>query len=143
MPPPWDEPLPSSCLRRLEKEKHRHPHGRVAAEAFVPFSSTKTAAHRDDGGAETSVNLEDDEGALLQIWKTRRAWYGAARLEICAVDRINRGGADLMVERRDPGPGVDNPYHGNIVFRADLLPREQRELGAALAVLSELVDPPA
>jgi len=142
--------FPDSCLRGLHKKDYLTVRG-VSAAAFEP--DPRTAADREDGGQETSINWEDDETVQELTLSQRDARgnicypHGIARLPRAWIDRVNElpgSESTLTYERRptlaDPDR-PDNPYHGNLVFRADLPTRAVRMIAGALALAATPLSP--
>ena len=68
--------LPNNCLRGLRKANWVDARFLIATEAFIPDS--RTAAGRQDGGKETSVNWEDDSQVEnFTLADKSNAQYGA------------------------------------------------------------------
>lgn len=131
--------LPENALRGLRKSNWRGPNGAVLSTAFDPDS--RTAAKREDSGEETSINFEDDDGALPALMANReQSANGAARFPIATVAYINQqpGSADGLSLERDELD--DNRYHGNIVFRAGLSKQTKRMIAGTLALASVAID---
>ena len=136
--------LPNSCLRGLRKPNWvLDDRFLIATDAFIPHP--RTAAGREDGGKETSVNWEDDsqvENFTLADKST--AQYGAARISTVHIveisDTVVAVTRPLSCERqRLPG----NQYHGNIVYSAKVNSKMEKMLAAALALKSKFVLPPS
>ena len=135
--------LPNSCLRGLRKANWVDDRLLIATEAFIP--DRRTAAIRQDGGKETSVNWEDDsqvEGFTLA--DKSNAQYGAARISTAHIIRTSNTvvaiATPLSCERqRLP----KNQYHGNIVYSVDVNARMEKMLAAALGLRNRFVPPPS
>lgn len=136
---PFDAPLAASCLRGLAKKDHRTERPRVAPKAFLP--DPRTARTREDGGEETSINWEDDDGALAQLRSGNQAHNGVARLERRWIENVaaSFGAPGVLFAERRRAEGSDNPYHGNIVF-CGLTMLEKNHLAACLALYAKLVE---
>lgn len=113
----------------------------VHAEAFLP--DPRTAALRNDNGAEVSINWEDNAGVLGGTLAVKASSaFGVARISREAIDHENKtpgcNGA-LSYERHE----VDgNEHHGNIVFRAGLSQVVTRMIATALAMNSYFLPRP-
>jgi hypothetical protein len=119
----------------LANSDHLKDDGLVSAAAFVP--NKKTAANRDDGYAETSINWEDDERALPFTWKQGTTRFGIARVSIFEIDAIGRlpGTKEALSYERAALP--KNTYHGNILIHASLPAFRQKMIATALALAAE------
>jgi hypothetical protein len=119
--PKTEGDFPESCLRGLREKDHITEEGQVLSAAFVP--DPRTAANREDGGSEVSVNWEDDAEVADFTWQTRDLCgnivfpHGVARVALKDIERINSlPGAlqSLGWERapiKDDQELADNPYH--------------------------------
>lgn len=144
-------PLPSSaypdCLLRGLANKKCVDSGGLTSEAFVP--DARTVKDRTDGMAETSINWEDDGDVLQKTFDEKNVANGLPAYPF-GVGRVKRADVDHLVEkpaiaavlayerREEPG----KPYHGNLLFTADLTNVRQRMIASALAVVADLVSPP-
>lgn len=108
---------PQYFLRGIREEEHFLPHGQISLQAFKPDDRTETL--RGDGFIETSINWEDDEKAHNLTAEQFRFGYV----------KINKSFRDNLIEKQSTLSGLfdyerkiepDNPYHGNILFRANL-----------------------
>jgi hypothetical protein len=135
--------LPDNCLRGLRKASWVDDRFLIATETFLPDS--RTAAGRQDGGRETSVNWEDDvQVENFTLSDKRNAQYGAARISKIHIaqtsDTVAAVTKPLSCERnRLP----NNKYHGNIVYAAKVNARMEKMLAAALALKSKFIAPPS
>jgi hypothetical protein len=134
--------FPASCLRGIRKQNQITPEGGVSAEVFYP--DRRTAENRKDGGAEISINWEDEETVLVftlefKVGGQYQFPHGAVRLALSEIDRINRlpSSTGALTYERTPLP--DNPHHGNIVFRAGLSKPMERMVAATLALAASTV----
>jgi hypothetical protein len=128
------EDLPATCLRSLRKVDWLTG-SVVLAAAFHP--DTRTADDRPDGGAEVSVNWEDDHTVESKaLAEFPLAAHGLARLARAEVKRLNGvpGCIEALLCERHAQPG--NPHHGNVVFRRGLSKQHTAMIAAALAVVS-------
>jgi hypothetical protein len=142
--------LPPSCLRGLSKSKLWSKKNGLKAEVFFPQESTlekRRAAGKATVGQETSVNWEDDAGAVdLTLADGKTAAHGAARLRIEALEKVKSNfGMSPPVPERDPiprgTPGLrENPYHGNLVYPESLQEHEIVKIAAFLALFVEESD---
>jgi len=130
---PEDSGYPESLLRGIRKAKWVDD-GVILADAFEPDERTD----RKDGLLETSINWEDDEGALEQLLRQPAfRENGAARVRTAHVRYVARSAAGqrrLDFERRPDPEQPDNEYHGNLLFVAMASKQIRRHLAAALAV---------
>ena len=110
--------------------------------AFLPDYRTKE--DNGQGWPETSINWEDDEGALKMAFQNRQqAEYGAARLPLLEIARIAATNGGLHHERKVAIVGDQkNHYHGNLLFDPDLPKSFHKMIAGALAVASAVVPPP-
>ena len=134
--------FPDNCIRGVRKQDHVTAEGGVASVVFQPDS--RTAENRADGGAETSINWEDDETVLdftlnHKINGQYQFAHGAVRLARREIDRINRHPASTNSLTYERAPLPDNAYHGNIVFRKDLSKPTIKMIASALALASSSV----
>jgi hypothetical protein len=139
--------LPDECLRGLRQSKFKKKHDVIATEAFLPVEGS-AARRRAKGhvvvGDEASINWVDDGQALPLLLRDKaNAGHGAARLRREDIDRANacRGCENMLFVERDELE--KNPYHGNIVFREGLEPRDLNKLAGLLAHFSSFEPPPA
>jgi hypothetical protein len=135
--------LPDSCLRGLRKASWVDEQHLIATEAFIP--DHRTAAGRQDGGKETSVNWEDDSQVEpFTLTDKNNAQYGAARISTAQIvhtsDTAVAIESPLSCERQRLS---HNQYHGNIVYSANVSSRMEKMLAAALALKSRFVRPPS
>ncbi len=111
--------FPDYCLRGIRNRSGiREQYGRVQVYAKAYKPDTRSKDWRTDGWIATSINWEDDEEALKDIFEnTEASAYGAARLARNHLDdfKANPNTHDIVDYERAPLP--DNRYHGNIVFR--------------------------
>lgn len=134
--------FPASCLRGVHKQDFITPEGGVSSAVFHP--DFRTAESRNDGGAETSVNWEDDDTVLdftLRL-KTNSQYqfpHGAVRLRRQEIDHINRFSVSTNSLNYERAALEDNPYHGNIVFKRDLSKPTIKMIAAALALASSKI----
>jgi hypothetical protein len=108
----------------------------VTFEAFMP--DQRTARGRTDGGAETSIDWQDNATVLPQLKTRPSARFGVARLPRKAVEDIARKPVSreaVFVERRAL---EHNPHHGNIVYARGLQARVLKMIANALALEAEL-----
>lgn len=138
----FTDPLTDYCLRGIKKADWLHKDGSVSAVAFYPDDRTlRTRQEKGlEPGYETSINWEDDDGAVSELRKSGAAANGVARLLHARVEDLEQQAQPpraVFGERRDDGDG--NAYHGNIVFAERLATRRIREWAAVLAVYSTLV----
>lgn len=132
--------FPATCLRGLRKADWVE-ENIIQTAAFIPEKNT--SATREDGGQETSINWEDNEGVeLFTLSNDATARHGAARISVVSIqatsDQTFPVKAPLFFERkRIPG----NDYHGNIVFKAEVNRRLAVMLAASLATKSQFVLP--
>jgi hypothetical protein len=139
--------LPGSCLRGIRRQEwlYRSDEGvHVHQVAFMPEESAMPAAD-ERGWLETSVNWEDDDGAVsfTRAQRTDKGHslnaHGVARLATTAVHGWIQAAPirdTLSCERR---PLPDNRYHGNLLFHSSLPKPMLRMLAGALALKSRLV----
>jgi hypothetical protein len=123
--------FPDACLRGLTK-KVLTPENELSSDAFYP--NEKTSDQRQDKGMELSINWEDeDKEAVIEI--TLKFFpVGYARLSRSAIDEINRlpgVNGSIIYER---APKENNPYHGNIVYKAGLSKPNRRAISASLTL---------
>jgi hypothetical protein len=135
---------PATLLRGLRKRDFIIPNTtRVHGRAFEP--AAEVPAHRADGCLETSIDFEDDDGALPRLRRDRvNAAHGVARLKVVALDMVKLDFPDLpphdgplvSYERR---PVDNNDYHGNILFSGALEKHHIVALAGVIACSAKLV----
>ena len=129
--------FPDTCLRGLRKEKFVS-HGYIVSLAFEPDRRTSDA--REDKGTETSINWEDNDEVLDFTLKNRQvAGYGVARVDRETIDWINSNPNSLNVLVYERCPQDNNPYHGNIVFKANIPKALERNICGTLALRSTFI----
>jgi len=126
----------------MRKENWVDSEGAVDTEAFMPDSRTLRA--RKEGnetpfGEETSINWQDDEGAIEQLRGSGNARFGILRLGTIVLQQNEHGRAAPVLgwERR---PQPNNPYHGNILFLECVAKRDKRAAAAAMALRAEILE---
>ena len=134
--------LPATCLRGLRLASWVEQGRYVATAAFIP--NEKTAALRQDGGLETSVNWEDNSNVeAYTLGNHSNAQHGAARITTAHIEHTSLSAVGmnrpLLCERK---PEPDNQYHGNIVYSASISKLVKKRLAATLALKSQFVPPP-
>lgn len=133
--------LPGTFLRGIRKRDFINDDGSAHYTAFEP---PKANPRRNDGGAELSVNWEDDSGALELLFRDRsNSEGGVARVSLKVLGVVNAAPAakpDALRPERAPTKG--NSYHGNIVFRGDLGKPLVRLIAGTLALYAEVVRRP-
>lgn len=130
--------FPDTCIRGIPNETFLTEDGAVGSHLF----QFTTQPGRQDGWLELSINWEDDEAVsdftLQQIRQdgTLQFRAGIAFLLVEEIERLNqrpmvRG---LLGYERQELP--DNPYHGNLLLRADTVKHTRKlvEAGLALAI---------
>lgn len=130
--------FPRTCLRGLRKSDWSKD-GRILGVAFAPDHSTSNG--REDRCSETSVNFEDDDGAVTLIKRdTVMAAHGVARLPLVAVDEFRaRVQSKIQSLRYERARVHGNDYHGNILFPAGIAKFEAAALASVLAISAEIV----
>jgi hypothetical protein len=101
---------------------------------------------RNDGWIDESINWEDDEDviafSLSQRKDTGEVQFkaGVAVLLREELDRLSRSPAAIgnLCYERQPLVGV-NPYHGNILLRAEVPRNVRRMIAATLAIYATVV----
>ena len=103
--------------------------------------------NRPDGARETSINWEDDEGAVEQL----RSDTSASR---CGIGRLPREHFDLTAQQvcKMGGAGgtisyerkfvAGNSYHGNLLYHKDLTWAAVKKVAAWLSMVTEVVSRP-
>lgn len=131
--------FPLTCLRGLRNSKWVKESGVIEAAAFLPEEAT--AAKREDGGSETSINYEDDDRTVDRTLSDKvNAKYGAVRLPLSAIDYASLIWGNLSLSlNHERCPIHGNDYHGNIVYAPALGKRKQAILASILAESSKVV----
>lgn len=93
----------------------------------------KTAQHRQDNRFETSINWEDDDGAL-PFTKAMPNTKGVAELKRTTIDDISRKPGSLNAISYIRSELPDNKYHGDILFQAGLPNGRIRMIASSLAL---------
>jgi len=103
------------------------------------FQKERDDQNRSDNNLESSINWNDDEGSLEQLFtqeKNGKPQFsgGAARFCRITLDRIISVPEmnDRMKYERDPLP--ENSYHGNLLLPRDLSKSDRARLSSAIAV---------
>ncbi|HID30263.1 MAG TPA: hypothetical protein EYP19_09695 [Desulfobacterales bacterium] len=133
-----------NCIRGIPNRSYLTDEGSVGSHLF----SFNKAADRGDGWAELSINWEDDDCAIEFTLSQRKAdggfqfKGGAVVIPRPEVDRLNnrptiRKGL-VSYERQ---PLADNPYHGNILLRANTSKPTMRLIAAGLALAVSRIVP--
>ena len=95
---------------------------------------------RDDGGVEQSINWEDDESVIDFTLNQKKAngdlqfRAGVAILPPSEIDRLSKLptiSGSLSYER---SPLDNNPYHGNLLLRANVPKAKMKQIAASLAL---------
>jgi hypothetical protein len=134
---------PEFCIRGIRKLKEINQDDTVALNVYLPY--TKTSETRTDNGSETSINWEDKEEVLnftlnFRDEKNQLVFAnGAVKLAKDEIDHINTlpSTQDTLLYERDELD--ENPYHGNIVFRAELSNPKRNMIASILAAASSKV----
>jgi len=133
-----DASFPGNCIKGIPNDSFLIDSRTVAPHLF----HFKEEHARQDGWLEQSVNWEDDDLAVeFTLDQTKESGErqfkgGVAVLSRCEIDRLNRRPAVNGILSYDRQPSRDNPYHGNILLRANV-PKPTRKMvaaGLALAV---------
>ena len=103
----------------------------------------RTSATREDKGAETSINWEDDSTVLFFTLNNEQlATFGAARLSREHLDSIINESeflrkSDIKRLTYERAPLPDNRFHGNLVY-IELSKPIVRMIASAMAMYAEL-----
>jgi hypothetical protein len=141
--------FPTHCLRGIRKKEYFVQGTHVLSTgAFEP--DPRTADHRADGGAETSINWEDDPSVVAFTLRNHQvAAHGVARLPRQVIEEANRlpnlasfaGGFDSLALFYERASLPDNHHHGNIVFARQLPKQLVRLLAGYLAMHAKFISP--
>lgn len=141
---------PSHCLRGIRK-KDFLVEGASALHSGAFEPDPRTAEHRTDGAAETSINWEDDALVVRMTLRNQQlAAHGVARLPRTVIEAANHlpNLARLSARSSEPrllfherAPLPDNPHHGNILFARELPKPLMRLLAGYLAMHAEYISP--
>lgn len=126
---------PDFCLRGINKKDHITQEERVGTAAFIPDNRTKNK--RSDGCSETSINWEDDKQACINTINFFQ--HGFVRLARSEIDSINMLPASSHEVGYERNPILDNPYHGNILFKNDVPDTIIRMIAARFALSSSKI----
>ena len=135
----------ATFLRGLRQSTHlKKSSQEVTAAAFEPPDNT-LARRKKDGfepaGHESSINWEDEEGALTNLRSNVNAKYGVVRVRHDVISKQVEAMPEyqgrFVCERRPIE--TENPYHGNIVFCEGLEKHERLKLCTYLAFEAKLV----
>lgn len=117
--------------------------GHVGANLFYFNKDDHT---RDDGRVEQSINWEDDKTAIdfsLSQKKDDEGLQfkaGVAIVPLSEIDRLRRNPNIMGLLSYERSPLTDNPYHGNLLLKADVPKRIMRKIAAGLALaVSEII----
>ncbi|MDA0842196.1 MAG: hypothetical protein O3B01_13660 [Planctomycetota bacterium] len=133
--------FPESCLRGLRKKDYLTLEGFVSVQAFKP--DTRTVTDRKDGGSETSINWEDNKDVLGFTFNQRTESgnvahpFGVSRLPLQKIDQVNSEPGSKHALNYERAPLEDNPYHGNVVFKAGL----SKLISCSLALAAQVLHP--
>jgi hypothetical protein len=128
--------FPDNCIKGVPNHTYFNDDGRVRTHLFY-FSLT---ADRDDGWTEQSINCEDDNTVVEFTLNQRRLngelqfGGGVVVIPLEEIDRLNNRPAVkglLSYERR---PIEGNPFHGNILLRANTSKPTKTLIAAGLAL---------
>ena len=108
-------------------------------DAFMP--DERTAQDRADGGAETSIDWEDDSDVEAKASRRSNAAFGLARLGVSDIEYVNRGVNTIKALLAERSPKPDNPHHGDLVFRAGMPIKQTRAIANLLGLMSQYVPP--
>jgi len=136
---------PSNCIKGIPNDNDLTKDGTVGTHVFY-FKETD----RDDGWTEQSINWEDNSDVIsFTLRQTRsdgRVHYaaGLAILPKAQLDRIVK--LPMVLNRlsyeRDEPPDNDNPYHGNILLKADTPNPTMKRIAGSLALAVDRLIPP-
>lgn len=142
--------FPDFGLRGVKKRKEIVGDGLASASLFEPDS--RTSEEREDGGEELSINWEDNEEVVLftlefRIRNQRQYLHGVFRFPRNAIEIVNSFNTSInaLMCERDPLPKTEeheeNPYHGNIVYIANLPGITRKRIIGTLAMTAEYIPP--
>jgi hypothetical protein len=135
--------FPDNCIRGVPNNDFVIADGSVASHLFNPKRQNEN--QRDDGWNETSINWEDDGDAItftLEIRKDDNTYQyeiGVVRIPRQEIDRINSHPTTIGLLSYERQPLMENPYHGNILFRQGIPTPKVRQLAASLATIASRI----
>ena len=136
--------IPENCLKGIPNDTFLIVDGTVGSHLFY----FKAEDIRDDGWTEQSVNWEDDDYAVQLTLRQRKPSGelqfrgGAVVLPRQEIDRLNSRHTvrDLLSYERQPLE--ENPYHGNILLRAETTTPTMKLIAAGLSLAVSRIIPP-
>ncbi len=146
-----DPGYPAACLRGIRISKWIVDDGVggkvLAAEAFK-FEESDRAGLANEGWREVSINWEDDAEAMEFTRRQKSTkglplnQNGVGRLSVAEIAQYRtmaRITGTVAYERRTDPEQPDNRYHGNLLLAPGVPTAFQRQLAAALGLLTRLV----
>lgn len=137
-------PYPLNCIRGIRHPHHINNDGTVGSDLFY-FESQD----RGDGWKEESINWEDDSSVIkftlnqLKSDGTFLFKIGVVVLPREEIDRLIKLPLIMGLLSYERRPIDDNPYHGNILLRANTEKLTMRQIAANLALHISQVIPRA
>ncbi len=119
--------FPDFCIRGIVKKSYIYEDTEtVSAALFIPDSRTRVT--RSDEGTETSINWDDNDKVLEFTLQTRDEKnqavlafpHGAIKLPRHVLDDVVNLPSTFQAITYERQEIDNNPYHGNIVFRAGI-----------------------
>jgi hypothetical protein len=134
--------FPDDCIKGIPSDEYLTVEGAVASHLFY----FKAGVDRDDGWAEQSINWEDDDTVIEFTLSQTKAdgdfqfKAGAAVISRGEIDRLNDRPTIRGLLSYERQPIQDNPYHGNLLLRANTSKLTGRIVAAGLALaVSEII----
>ncbi len=135
--------LPSNCIKGVSIQDQLIDSD-VAAPLLFYFDMN---SKREDGFCEQSINWEDDNEVIdftLQQKKfdsKLQFKIGAAILPRIEIDNLNKRDAIKNLLSYERQPLAENPYHGNILLKADVEKRKMKLIAAGMALaVSKIIE---
>jgi len=133
---------PDTCIKGIPNDDFLIEDGSVASHLFY----FKQVHKRDDGWIEQSINWNDDD-FVVEFTFNQRKENGEVQFKV-GLTSIPREGIDNLNEQPtvngilayERQPLGDNPYHGNIMIRADVPKPTMKKIAAHLAsIVTEVI----
>jgi hypothetical protein len=125
---------PDNCIKGITNKTFLLEDGTLRQDLFYFHMNDL----REDGWIEQSINWEDDKDAVEFTLSQKRSdgeihfKAGLAIIPIQEVDRLNRRPTIKGKISYERNPKDDNPYHGNLLLRADTITATRNAIGAGL-----------
>lgn len=134
---------PDNCIRGIPDDTFLTDDGTVGSHLFY----FNLCTDRSNGWVEQSVNWEDDDTVIEFTLNQRKAdgafqfRAGAAVIPRQEIDRLNSRPTVKGLLSYERQPIQDNPYHGNILLRANTSKPTMKLIAAGLALAVSRIVP--